>query len=100
MIGCIMLCQPEAPLKGQRKLFLVEKDYRRYGVGAALTKALMEKAKALGYQELIPWTASPLSDAIPHYEKLGFCRAEEVENHTWNLDGEPLQEVKMIMQLS
>ena len=34
--------------------------------------AFMEKAKSAGYKKLILWTASPLTDAIHHYEKLGF----------------------------
>lgn len=46
LIGCIMLCQTEDPEVGQLRLFAVEKEYRRYGVGKALMTALMEKAKS------------------------------------------------------
>lgn len=49
-------------------------------------------------KELILWTASPLTDAIHHYERLGFCCVEKVENSTWSMDGEKLEEVKMVMQ--
>ena len=46
--GCIMLCETDDPGVGQLRLFLVEKDYRRYGIGGALIRALMEKAKEMG----------------------------------------------------
>lgn len=99
LIGCIMLCRTEELLTGQLRLFLVEKDYRRYGVGSALTKELIQKAKMVGYEKLILWTASPLKSAISHYEKLGFHSVEEAENTNWSLDGEKLSEIKMVMYL-
>lgn len=94
-----MLCRAEEPSTGQLRLFAVEKDYRRYGVGAALTEELMRLARAAGYKKLVLWTASPLKSAIRHYEKLGFRIVEEVENTTWSLDGEKLKETKMTMDL-
>ena len=99
LIGCIMLCQTEEPPVGQLRLFLVEKNYRCYGVGSALSKALLAKAKEAGYKELILWTASPLTDAIHHYEKMGFHCIEKVPNRDWNIEGEMLYEVKMTMKL-
>ena len=98
LIGCIMLCQSEeSPDVGQLRLFLVEKAYRRCGVGRALTSALFQKAREAGYRKLILWTASPLTAAIRHYEKLGFRKAEEVENRTWSLEGKTLFEIKMVL---
>lgn len=100
LIGCIMLCQSdESPDAGQLRLFLVEKEYRRFGIGRALTTALFQKAREAGYKQLILWTASPLTDAVRHYEKLGFHKVEEVENHDWSLDGETVFEVKMVLNL-
>ena len=99
LVGCIMLCETDDPTVGQLRLFLVEKEYRRYGIGGALIKALMEKAKEAKYEELILWTASPLTAAIRHYERLGFRVTEEKENDEWSLDGEPVTEVKMTMKL-
>ena len=75
-------------------------DYRRYGVGTALMNAFMEKAKSAGYKKLILWTASPLTDAIHHYEKLGFQRTDSVENHTWSTEGVLVEEIKMEMELN
>lgn len=97
----ILLCQSEkSPDVGQLRLFLVEKAYRCCGIGRALTSALFQKAReGPDTKRLILWTASPLTAAIRHYEKLGFRKAEEVENHKWSLDGAPLFEIKMVREL-
>jgi len=95
LVGCIMLCQTDKPLTGQLRLLLVENEYRCLGVGKALINTLLARAKNVGYKELILWTASPLKDAIRHYEKLGFRRVEEIENNKWSLDGKCLSEIKM-----
>ena len=95
LAGCIMLCQTDEPSVGQLRLFAVERDYRRYGIGSALIAAFMKKAKVSGYQKIVLWTASPLTDAIRHYEKLGFKATESVENTTWDTEGKPLDEIKM-----
>ncbi len=99
LVGCVMLCETEDTITGQLRLFLVEKDYRRFGIGGALIRTLMDKAKESGYKELILWTASPLKDAIRHYERLGFHVVEEKENLDWSLDGESVSEVKMVMSI-
>lgn len=95
LAGCIMLCQTEDSAVGQLRLLAVEKDYRNYGIGSALIEAFMNKVKEVGYRKIILWTASLLTDAIRHYEKLGFKATESVENTTWNTDGTPLDEIKM-----
>ena len=94
-----MLCETDDPKVGQLRLFLVEKEYRRCGVGGALLQTLMEKAGEAKYEGLILWTAGPLTAAIRHYERLGFHTVEETENNEWSLDGEPVTEVKMVMTL-
>ena len=99
LAGCIMLCQTDEPDVGQLRLFAVEKEYRHYGIGSALITAFMQKAKDSGYQKIILWTASPLTDAIRHYEKLGFKAVESVENTTWDTDGKTVEEIKMELSL-
>lgn len=64
-----------------------------------MTKELIKKAKTVGYEKLILWTARPLKSAISHYEKLGFYSVEETENTCWNLDREKLNEIRMVMSL-
>lgn len=99
LIGCIMLCQTDEPYVGQLRLYAVEMEYRRYGVGTALVNAFMEKAKSVGYKKLILWTASPLIAAIHHYEKLGFQITDSVENHKWSTEGALIEEIKMEMDI-
>lgn len=48
LIGSVMLCQSGEAGEGQVRLFLVEPDYRRCGVGSALMKTVLDKAKELG----------------------------------------------------
>ena len=98
-VGCIMLCETDEPDVGQLRLFAVEKDCRRSGIGTALIRAFINKAKDAGYQKIILWTASPLTAAIRHYEKLGFEDVDSVENHSWSTDGTTVYEVKMEMSL-
>mgnify|MGYP005858758361 CR=1 FL=1 len=95
LAGSIMLCQTDDYAVGQLRLFAVEKAYRHHGIGSALIAAFMQKAKDSGYQKIILWTASPLTDAIRHYERLGFKTVESVENTTWDTNGRTLDEIKM-----
>ncbi len=94
-----MLCRAQEPSTGRLRLFLVEKDCRRCGVGSALTEELIGRARAAGHEKLVLWTASPLKSAIGRYERLGLRTVEEVENTSWSLDGEKLSEIKMVMKL-
>ncbi|MCI8818266.1 MAG: GNAT family N-acetyltransferase [Oscillibacter sp.] len=68
-------------------------------MGRALTEAPFQRARKAGCRKLNFWTTSPLSAAIRHYERLGFRKAEEVENHDWSLDDETLTEVKLEPEL-
>ena len=98
-VVCIMLCETENPDRGQLRLFLVEKDYRKYGIGKALTAALLEKAKVADYKELVLYSASILTGAIKHYESLGFKLTGEIENNDWSLDGDVIKEIEMIKKM-
>lgn len=66
-------------------------------MGRALTEALFQRARE--DRKLNFWTTSPLSAAIRYYERLGYRKAEEVENHDWSLDDETLTEVKLEPEL-
>ena len=99
LAGCIMLCETENETIGQLRLFLVEKSYRGCGIGSALVKSLIEKAKLCGYRKIILWTAAPLVDAIHLYTKFGFKKIDENPNTTWSLDGEIVMEEKYILNL-
>ncbi len=98
-VGSIMLCETEDGETGQLRLFLVEKAYRGLGIGSALTRALLAKAREVGFKRLILQTASCLTVAVGHYERLGFHKDEEVPNTDWTLDGSTVYEVMMSMPL-
>ena len=60
LAGCIMLCQTDDHDVGQLRLFAVEKNCRRHGIGKALMDTVMSMARTAGYKKMILWTASPL----------------------------------------
>ena len=93
--GSVMLCETEDPSVGQLRLFAVEKNRRRQGIGRALMEALIARAEEVGYETLILWTAGPLEAAIRQYERFGFRVTETVENRSWRPDGELVLEIKM-----
>ena len=97
--GSIMLCGTGDAQTGQLRLFAVEKAFRRRGIGRMLTDAILEKAVRSGYKRLILWTASPLTDAVRQYERLGFRETERVPNDSWSTDGSVLDEIKMELEL-
>ena len=99
-IGSIMLCETGDGETGQLRLFLVEKAYRRLGVGSALTHTLMAKAREAGYRRMVLETAACLTEAIRMYERLGFHKDKEVPNADWSLDGDVVYEVYMSMELT
>ena len=99
LVGSLMLCRTDEPLTGQMRVFLIEKDYRRRGIGSALIRALMDKARGAGYRQLILWTAREAVDAVRMYERLGFHAVEEKENFDWTPDGSPVTELKMVLTL-
>ena len=98
-VGSMMLCATEDPDVGQLRVFAVEKDCRRQGIGAALLQAAREKAKSAGYTKLILWTADAVTDALRKYETLGFRVMETKENRSWRPDGEAVIEIKMEKEL-
>ena len=98
LIGSVMLCQRGEAGEGQVRLFCVEPDYRRCGVGSALMKTVLDKAKELGCTRLMLWSAEPLTDAIRLYERAGFHITERVKNTEWRPDGDLVYEIKMVKE--
>lgn len=98
LIGSVMLCQSGEAGEGQVRLFLVEPDYRRCGVGSALMKVVLDGAKEMGYTRLMLWSAEPLTDAIRLYERAGFHITERVKNTEWRPDGDLIYEIKMVKE--
>lgn len=99
VVGSVMLCHTDTPEIGQLRLFIVDKPYRRIGIGSALLSTLLDEAKSLGYSKIILWTADPLTDAIKCYSKLGFSETESVANNEWSLSSKTIFEIKMELEL-
>ena len=98
-VGSLMLCASDDPDVGQLRVFAVEKDCRRQGIGAALLQAALDKAESAGYRTLMLWTADAVTDALRKYEALGFRVTETKGNRTWRPDGQAVVEIKMEKEL-
>jgi len=99
LAGCIMLNETGNPETAQIRLFLVEKKYRKNGIGSALTDAVMKKVNECNYGKIILWTADALTAARLHYGKMGFRCVESSPNDTWSLTGKVVNEEKWEMEL-
>ena len=70
-------------LKGRsgEYVIFVHQDYRNRGIGTALTRAILDKARDLGFQSIWLTVAITNSIAIRLYVKLGFqyCDMDECE---------------------
>ena len=71
-VGCIAL-QPllEAGTCEMKRLY-VDPEYRKFGIGDALVKALLQEAQSLGYAIMKLDTLERLQAAIKLYQKFGF----------------------------
>lgn len=56
----------------EMKRLYVQSNYRKYGIGEALVKAILEDAKLLGYTKMKLDTLERLKEAITLYLKNGF----------------------------
>lgn len=94
-IGAIALITPEPdkPCKGQLRWFIVDKEYRKYGVGRALMDKFLEFAVKWEYKYIFLWTASNLDRALSFYNHQGFCETERFEETEWC--DEPIYEIKL-----
>jgi ribosomal protein S18 acetylase RimI-like enzyme len=70
-VGCAMLRQREPGIAEIQRVFVSEKA-RGHGLGKALTKALIEHARANAYTHIRLDTGRPLTEAIGLYKSLGF----------------------------
>jgi ribosomal protein S18 acetylase RimI-like enzyme len=71
-VGCIAL-QPllDAGTCEMKRLY-VDPEYRKFGIGDALVKALLQEAKAMDYTLMKLDTLERLQAAIKLYQKFGF----------------------------
>lgn len=71
MVACGALRELE-PMVGEIKRIYVRSDYRGKGFGRPFVRALIDRARGLGYERLRVDTLPTMTAAIEFYQELGF----------------------------
>jgi GNAT superfamily N-acetyltransferase len=69
--GCVALREVDSDTCEMKRLFVYEK-YHGFGVGKALAKTLIDRAKAIGYRRMVLDTGARQIEAQTLYHRLGF----------------------------
>ncbi|MGW2056670.1 bifunctional helix-turn-helix transcriptional regulator/GNAT family N-acetyltransferase [Streptomyces sp. NPDC001840] len=92
-VGSVMCVRDDAPeVRGSAphtarlRLLLVEPGARGHGLGERLVSAVVEFARAAGYQELVLWTNDVLAAARTLYQRAGFTLVGEEPHHSYGAD--------------
>lgn len=93
-IGCAALRPIDTRVCELKRMFVLP-QFRRQGVGRALSKRLVEDARAIGYELMRLDTGNFLSAAIQLYESLGFQRIDP-----YNDVPEDIREIAIFMELA
>ncbi len=72
-VGAIALRRLDA-VSGEVKRLYLRPDFRGRGWGKRLLEAIIDQARALGYQRLYADTLPVMADALTLYERIGFAR--------------------------
>lgn len=81
----------------QLRWFLIEPDFRGWGLGHRLMTTLMDFCRQQNYRHIFLWTFKGLDAARYLYEQLGFRLTEEKPNNIWKNE---LLEQRWDLQLS
>ena len=68
----------------QFRWFLVDKNYRRMGIGTELINTALDFCREHHYTDIFLWTFKGLDEARRLYDKAGFVQIEEKPNHEWS----------------
>lgn len=77
MAGCVAIREVDKE-KAEMKRLYVRPAFRRTGVGMSLGKIVVDKAKELGYRELLLDSLPSMESAVQLYNALGFKKTEGV----------------------
>ena len=75
IIGCVAYHKHTAARCEMKRLF-VREGYREHHAGSKLIAAIIESARADGFNEIVLDTVTPLESAIRLYKKFGFVKTE------------------------
>ena len=89
-VGCVALDEQSEGVCEMKRLY-IKSEFQRKGIGAALSKALIEQAKEIGYRNLRLATA--LEPAKRLYETLGFVEIPPFDHVP--VDGVVFMELKL-----
>jgi putative acetyltransferase len=71
IVGCIAL-KPLDATTGEVKRLYVQENHRRQGIGRSLAVAIVERARALGYERLLLDTIADMTPALSLYRSIDF----------------------------
>ena len=81
----------------QLRYFLIEPEYRGFGLGSKLINLYMAFLKECGYRESYLWTTHDLATAAFLYKRVGFKLTEQKESNSY---GKPLIGQRYDLRLS
>lgn len=94
IVGCIGIVSHGE--RAQLRWFLLHPNYRGIGLGKKLLHGAIDFCRDAGYKNVYLDTTSDLETALGMYERAGFVKVSEKENHAWRDD---LTELELAMNL-
>ncbi|MFX1417953.1 MAG: GNAT family N-acetyltransferase [Promethearchaeota archaeon] len=94
LTGCVAVRKYEDDICEMKRLY-VRSKYRRKSIGRGLSKAIIDKAKKIGYKSMRLDTLPFMKEAISLYQSLGF---KEIKPYRFNpFEGTKFFELKLIL---
>lgn len=89
-VGCVALID-RGDGRGQLRWLIVLPDARGLGVGVSLMDAVLDRAQALGLQQVFLLTAPGLPESMGLYHRYGFVITREAGVLQWHGDGHDIE---------